>query len=648
MSTPSDQETGKALEQELLELEEKGTRSTAGKLKLLVSIVAIAMTCFQFYTAGFGILEPMKQRLLHITFALVLIFLLYPASKKNRGKPTGWCDYCLALVSIYPLVHVLINYKRITDRIEYYSPIALSDYIAAILLIVLILEATRRTVGLSIVVVALVAIAYAFFGGSIPGIFAHKGVPLKHFIDNQFMTMGGIYNTPIAVSSTYVFVFILFGAFLVKTGGGQVIIDLAKAAAGRSKGGPAKMAILSSCLFGTINGSSVANVVTTGTYTIPLMKNMGYSKNFSGAVEAVASTGGQIMPPVMGAVAFLMAEMTNIPYASIIKAALLPALLYYGALLAMTHLEACRLDLPVMGKDDALRVKDILKNGAILFIPALILIYLLVSGASPNKAGFYSVVSIVLVGFIRKKDRLTFKKVLEAFEDAAKGAVSIVVTCATAGMVIGVVTIVGVGVKFASSIMTVSNGVLIIALFMVMLISIVLGMGLPTTAAYVITASVAVPSLISLNVSRLAANLFALYFACLSAITPPAAVAAYAAAGLSGGDANKTGWAAMKLGIAGFIVPYLFVYGSPLLLEGTLLEILVTVVTASVGVLAIAVGTQGWLFRNLNLPLRLLYFGSGVLLTMPGYLTDAIGLGFTLLLTVYLKSTAKKTAVGEK
>ena len=632
----------KEKQQEMMELEEKTSRVPHGKIALLISLIAIAMSTFQLYTAGFGILEPMKQRNLHICFALVLIFLLFPVSKKRKNKPIPWYDYGLALLSAYICVHVFTNYERMTDRIEYFSPIAIGDYIAGILFLLLILEATRRTVGLSIVIVALVAITYAFAGSYVPGIFAHKGMTLKHFIDNQFMTMGGIYNTPIAVSSTYVYVFILFGAFLVTTGGGKVIIDLANTLTGHTRGGPAKMAIVSSCLFGTINGSSVANVVTTGTYTIPLMKNMGYTKNFAGAVEAVASTGGQIMPPVMGAVAFLMAEMTSIPYVEIIKAALLPAILYYVALFVMTHLEACKLNLPVMEKQKISNVGGILKNSAVLFIPAFILVYMLVSGRSPNMAGFIATVSIVAIGAVRKTDRLGFWGFLRSFEDAAKGAVGIIVTCAAAGIVIGIVTNVGVGVKFASSIMRVSQDSLFIALFMVMIISIILGMGLPTTAAYVITASVAVPSIINMGVSRMGANMFALYFACLSAITPPVAVAAYAAAGLSGGDANRTGWVAMRLGIAGFIVPFLFVYGSPLLMDGTVVEIIVAVVTSLIGISALSVGMQGWLFRNLNLGIRALYFTAGVLMTYPGYITDAIGLVVCGALTLYIWKTPNK------
>ena len=623
-------------QQELMELEEKTSRTPRGKIALLISVIAITMSAFQLYTAGFGILEPMLQRNLHICFALVLTFLIFPISKKRKNQPIPWYDYGFAVLSAYACFHVFGNYERMTDRIEYFSPIAAGDYIVGIIFILLILEATRRAVGLSIVIVALVAISYAFGGVWVPGIFAHKGMSLTNFIDNQFMTLGGIYNTPIAVSSTYVYVFILFGAFLVTTGGGKVIIDLAKTLTGHSRGGPAKMAIVSSCLFGTINGSSVANVVTTGTYTIPLMKSMGYSKNFSGAVEAVASTGGQIMPPVMGAVAFLMSEMTSIPYVDIIKAALLPAILYYLALFVMTHLEACRLNLPVMEKQKISNVFGILKNSAILFIPAAILVYMLVAGKSPNMAGFVATISIAVIGMLRRTDRLNFRGFLRSFEDAAKGAVGIVVTCATAGIVIGVVTNVGVGVKFASSIMMVSQDTLIIALFMVMIISIILGMGLPTTAAYVITASVAVPSIIGMGVSRMAANMFALYFACLSSITPPVAVAAYAAAGLSGGDANRTGWVAMRLGIAGFIVPFLFVYGPALLMEGAVTEIIIATMTSLIGITALSVGMQGWLFKNLNIWIRIAYLMAGVLMTYPGYTSDAIGLIVCAALTLYL------------
>lgn len=591
---------------------------------MAIAAVAVAMSMFHFYTAGFGILEPLKQRTVHLTFALVLAFLMFPPKDRESGQ-TNWLDAGLALLSCIPMAYFWFDYERITERIEYVDPITLPDHVMSVLLIVLVFLATRRVIGMSMVWVVIAAIAYAFLGIYIPGDFGHTGLDWTTFVDQQVMTLGGIYSIPVAVSSTYVVIFVLFGALLVKTGMGEAMIDMAKAVAGHTRGGPAKVAVLSSGLFGSINGSSVANVVATGSFTIPLMKGVGYRPHFAGAVESAASIGGQFMPPVMGAAAFIMVEVTGIDYLSIIVAAAIPACLYYAALLFAVHFEAGRLGLPVLERFSREEVKQTLLRLIPFLIPIGVLLFTLVQGYSPIRAGFWATCTLLAISYMRKETRLDVRGLLEAAEMGAKNASIICVTCAAAGMVIGIVYVLGLGVKFASAILSVSGGALYLALPLVMVTSILLGMGLPTTAAYVIVATVAAPSLVEMGVPQLPTHLFVLFFGCISSMTPPVAVASYAAAGVAGADPMRTGFTAFRLGIAGFIIPYLFVFWPALLLEGTWYEGLIAVLPAFVGIMALAAAAIGWFYSPLNMMVRIGFLAAALLLMMPGLLTDGLG-----------------------
>lgn len=619
----------------------EGARSR--NLRIIVAVIAVSMSLFHLYTSGFGVLEPMKHRTIHVTFGLLLAFLLYPATKKRTG--IGVDGYVLAALCLIPILHLFGDYIRITNRIEYVSSLTLMDRAASILLLVLILEATRRVTGWGLVIVALASIAYALTGPLLPGFLEHRGISPDNLIDQLVMTLNGVYSTPISVSSTFVFVFVLFGAFLVKTGAGQLIIDLAKALAGHAKGGPAKVAVVSSGMLGMISGSSVGNVVTTGTFTIPLMKNLGFKPEFAGAVEAVASSGGQIMPPIMGAAAFVMAEITGISYVSIMKAAILPAVLYYLSLYVMIDLRAKRLGLPTLPRAGRAEIIRIIKESYTLFLPIVVLLGLLILGYTPLKAGFYSFWVLVAVASLRKKTRLSLASFISGLELAARSAVVIVCACATAGIVIGVIGITGMGIRFASDILLLSGGIKLVVLFLVMLITLVLGMGLPTTAAYVVVAAVSVPTLIQLGVPRLEANLFAMYFAVISNITPPVAVAAYAAAGLANGDPTRTGMIATRLGVAGFIVPFLFVYHPGILLQGSFGFVLTAIVTSILGVICIAVAMEGWLLKPVSVPGRLYWTAVGFLLVTPGIYTDLLGL-VLLLAGLAIEIQAKRRTRG--
>lgn len=602
----------------------------------MITAIAVGMGLFHYYTAGLGMLEPMKQRSVHVTFALVLGFLMF--QPRNRVvRETTWGDVALAILSLVPMLWLFYDYERILNRIEYVDPLTWMDQATAVLLMVLVTEAARRVVGWSMAIVVLVAIAYAFLGPWLPSGIGHRGLSWEVFLDQQVMTMNGIYTTPIAVSATYVVIFVLFGAFLVQTGMGGAMIDVAKAFAGHTRGGPAKVAIISSGFFGSINGSSVANVVATGSFTIPMMKGVGYKRFFAGAVETVASVGGQFTPPVMGAAAFIMVEITGISYAEIIAAAAIPALLYYGSLLFAVHFEAARLDLPVLAPETWRNSGRIVLRLIPFLIPITALLYILALGYSPIFGGFWALTLLVVVAMFRKETRLDGKGFVRALEIGAKNAALIAVTCAAAGIVIGVVNGLGVGVRFASAVLSFSQGVTFLALLLVMVASIVLGMGLPTSAAYVIVAAVAAPPLVEMGVPLLSAHMFVLFFACLSSMTPPVAVAAYAAAGVAGADPSRTGFTAVRIGLAGFLIPYLFVYWPPLLLIGSWWEVVISVMPAIFGILALAAASIGWLYKPIGPTIRLILLPSAVLMLIPGVLTDVIGAAIILAIAFYLR-----------
>ncbi|PAQ13137.1 C4-dicarboxylate ABC transporter [Bacillaceae bacterium SAOS 7] len=628
----------KEKQQELLEKYdlEAGARKLTGTFGYIVFFGLLAFSLFQLYTAIFGVFTAQIQRSVHLGFALALIFLLYPANRKKRsiGKfQVAWYDIVLAILSVYVGAYWPANIDEIVMRAGILTQM---DFYTGLLAVILVLEATRRAVGLPITIIAILFLAYGYFGSYMPDFLSHRGLSGERLIQTMFFTTEGILGTPLAVSSTFIFLFLLFGAFLVKTGVGQYFNDLALAIAGRSTGGPAKVAIFSSALQGTISGSSVANVVTSGSFTIPMMKKLGYKKEFAGAVEAAASTGGQLMPPIMGAAAFLMVEFIGggLTYWDIAKAAVIPAVLYFTGIWIMTHFEAKRIGLKGLTKEQMPNRKEIFKQ-LYLLLPIVAVIVLLMSGVTVTYAALYSILISIIVGFINRAAKMRWKDIIFALVDGARTALGVAAATAAAGIIVGIVTKTGLGLKLANGLLDLAGGLLLPTLFLTMIASIILGMGSPTTANYVITSTIAAPAIILLGVPDLSAHLFVFYFGIIADITPPVALAAFAAAGVSGGEPIRTGMQSAKLAIAAFIIPYVFVLSPQLLMiDTTPLQLVWVIFTALSGMIAIGAGMIGFWMRKLQWGERVLSITAGLLLIYPERISDVTGLTLFVALLV--------------
>ena len=613
-----------------------------GLMARIVAAIAISFSLFQLYTAAFGVLDAQLQRAVHLGFGLALTFLLHPTLKKWPRNKLHPFDAVLAVLGAAAPLYIVLQYQELVQRAGMISNL---DYVVGVLGILLVIEAARRIVGLPMVCVVLVFLAYAFAGPYMPGILAHRGLSLKQAVGHLFFTTEGIFGIPLGVSSTFIFLFILFGAYLESTGLGKFFIDLANSLAGWASGGPAKVAVLSSGLMGTVSGSSVANVVGTGSLTIPMMKKLGYHKNFAGAVEAAASTGGQLMPPVMGAAAFLMAEFVGVPYSDVVMAASIPALLYFAGVWLGVHFEAKRTNLKGIPKEQLPKMSVILKERGHLALPLIIIVYLLISGYTPMRAALAAIFLAVICAALRKSTRLTWQQVVMGLVDGAKNVLGVLVACAAAGIIIGVVTKTGVGLKLASGLLELSGGMLIPTMFFTMLTAILLGMGVPTTANYVITSTIAAPALVQMGVPVLAAHMFVFYFGIIADVTPPVALAAYAGAGISGGNPLKTGVNASKLAVAAFIIPYMFVLSPVLLMvNASVPSVVVTALTAIVGMVALSASLIGYLRTDCRLWERAVLAGGGLLLIAPGLLTD--GVGILLFLLVFTLQAKRKQQNG--
>ncbi len=628
------------------DLETARLRNLQGPAAKVATVVAIAMSIFQFYTAGFGTLLSAKQRSLHIIFAFTLGFLLYPASAKSKDKnKVKILDCVFIALTILVFGYLFVFVEQIANK---GTNVTTMDFVFGIIAILLTLEVTRRVVGPELPIVSLVFLLYAKMGPHLPGLLAHRGFSLERIVSQMYLALEGIMGIPLGVSATFVFMFILFGAFLDKTGVGKFFIDLAFAATGHLKSGPAMTAVVASGLMGSISGSSVANTVTTGAFTIPLMKKTGYEPAFAGAVEATASTGGQIMPPVMGAAAFIMADFTGFAYLDIVIAATIPAILYFFAVAMMVHLEASRLGLKGLPREELPKFGKIMRKEGYLLIPLVIIIFLLVKQYTPTLAAFVAVIiSVIVAGIasIIKKDKsFGFKEILAAFEDGAKGAVGVACACACAGMIVGVVTMTGLGLRIAELIVALARGNLLLTLFFTMIASIILGMGLPTTAKYIVLATMAVPAITKLGVNLMSAHLFILYFGVVADITPPVALAAYAGAGIAGANSMKTGIQAFKLAIAAFIVPYIFAVDPSLILVKEVvgnqivflpfISALPMIISAIIGIVCLAAGVQGYFIDNCKSYERIMLIIAALSLLKPGLYTDIFGVA--VLVITYL------------
>ena len=618
-------DTGMSAEEVMQKFDkESDKRDPVGIWHYIICAVCILFSCFQLYTAIFGVLDAHLQRTIHLCFGLVLIFLLYPARKSWSREKMNPLDAIFAVLSVVATMYLVVNYKELVTRAGMNTP---TDIAIGVIGVLLVFEATRRTVGWPMLTVALVFLAYAFLGPYMPGILAHRGGSFDELVSHLYFTTEGIFGVPMGVSSTFIFLFILFGAYLDATGLGKFFIDFANALAGWAVGGPAKVAVLSSGLMGTVSGSSVANVAGTGSFTIPMMKKLGYRPSFAGAVEAAASTGGQLMPPVMGAAAFLMAEFVGVPYIEVVKAAVIPALLYYTGIWLSVHYEAKKYGLKGTPREELPKFGPLLREKGHLALPLIVIVYLLVTGYTPMRAALYAIGLTIVCACLRKNTRITFKQFVEGLIVGAQSVLGVLIACASAGIIIGVVTKTGVGLKLATALLDLAGGKMLPAMFFTMITSLILGMGVPTTANYVITSTIAAPALVQMHVPVLAAHMFAFYFGIVADVTPPVALAAYAGAGIAGANPMKTGVTAAKLAIAAFVVPYIFVLAPQLLMiNATAPTILMAMVTAIIGMWGLSLAMIGFCQHPLNILQRIAFFIGGLCLIIPGSMTDLFGI----------------------
>ncbi|PWA12543.1 hypothetical protein DCC39_05905 [Pueribacillus theae] len=612
----------------------------------LVSVIAIVWSLFQLYQAGVAPMAAQIQRALHVAFALGLTFALVRVGKNSKNLFLRNFDYLLVILSLATGAYVYFQAERLVSRIQFVSELTVLDYTVCILVVLLLLEASRRTIGKTMTILAVFFMIYAFAGPYFPGLLGHDGLSVKRMVEAMYFSLDGILGVPIGVSTDYVFYFVLFSAFLELSGGGQLFIDLALKATKRSKGGPAKAAILASGGMGTISGSAVANVASTGIFTIPLMKKAGFTPKFAASVEALASTGGQILPPIMGAAAFLMADTLGIPYTEVALAALIPAVIYYIMLYVTVHLRAGKIGMKAASKNSSSNdekvsnEKEKILDKIHLLLPLLLLITLIFMGKTLSLAAFWSIVAVVVISYFRKSTRMGITKVLDALISGAKQAIQVAIPCAVAGIIVGVITHSSLGLKFSSLIIQWSFGVTILSVALVSIGCIILGMGMPTTSAYIMAAVLLAPSLQQLGFEPLASHMFILYFACFSMITPPVALASYSAASIAQSDTNQTGYYAFYLSIPAFLVAFSFVFNPPLLLVGNTLQIVISSVTTLLGVIALSSALIGYLLYSVNWLLRVALGIAAICLIVPNVFVSLIGL--VIFVTILVIQAARK------
>lgn len=635
---------------------ESVTRNPTSKItRWVIAIIAILYSLFHLYIT-YNPLPEMVQRSVHVAVGMGLIFLVYPLGKKSSRRSVAWYDWILLLASLSTAGYLLYNYQDIMT-LRGGIPNQL-DIAFAILTVVLVLESARRITGWILPIFALIFLVYPFIShlDFMPDRLLTRPYDLGDIFGQLYLKTEGLYSSAIGASVTFIFLFILFGAFLSRSGMGQLFNDLALALAGHKQGGPAKVAVISSGFMGSINGAAVANVVGTGAFTIPLMKKIGYDKNFAGAVEASASVGGQILPPIMGAAAFIMAETTGVKYSTIALAALLPALLYYLGVIAQVHFRAGKQNLTGIPKADLPRIKEVLKARGHMLLPIVALVVLLAENVPVGYAAAYTIGITVVVSWLRKETRMGVKEILFALEDGAKQSLSVMAACVVVGVVIGVVNLTSFGSVMTSSIVTLGAGSLFLTLVLTMLASMILGMGLPSIPAYIITATMAAPALAGFGVPVLVAHMFVFYFGIFANITPPVALASFAGAGIAGGDPMKTGWQSVKLALAGFIVPFMFVYNpNMMMIDVTGADvmaktfafpewhvILSVTITSIIGVLALSSAVEGYLKTHLAVWQRIIIAIGAFCLIVPETITDIVGVALVLAITLLNYRSAKK------
>ncbi len=615
-------------------------------LRLLIAIIAIGMSVYHLTVAFIGAPQQLFFRSTHLLFALALVFLLYPSFQKKKiegairddaggliggsldamPKPSWW-DWTLITLSCVTIGYVWANHDHLLTRFVFVDDPTKTELVLGGIFTLIVPEATRRIIGWALPITAMIFLGYALF--------ISKTRP-EQLIEIMYLTTEGIFGSTLGVSAAYVIMFVLFGAFMERTGIGRLFMDFALSLTGHTAGGPGKVAVVSSSLFGTVSGSAVANVLVDGPITIPLMKRTGFRPSFAAAVESVASTGGQIMPPIMGAAAFVMAEFLAVSYFQVAMWAIIPAILYFLAVFCAVHFESKRVGLLGLPRADIPRLGTVLRERGHLFIPLLVILFGLFAGYSAPLCALAGTLSCVPVAMLRKSTRkdINLGTIIGALEEGAKNSVAVALACACAGIIIGVITQTGAAINFTSMVINMAQDMLVLALILTMLAGIILGMGMPTTPAYIVMVSLLVPAIIKLGAIPPAAHMFAFYFAILSAITPPVALAVYAAAGIAKAPLWEAGWTAVRVGAAGFIVPFMFIFEPSLLMIGDWHVILQSFVTACIGTVCLAAGLFGYLARTALVWERLFLLGAAILLIKPGFVTDLSGAGLVLAVLV--------------
>jgi TRAP transporter 4TM/12TM fusion protein len=607
--------------------------------------LAAAWTLFQLYTAQAGLYDLLIQLPVHVAFAVALGFLTPPAPdspeaaerQRARGRPRwrGALDGLGAVLALACALHYVVHNERLASRMAMVDDPQTIDVLVGVLFTLLLLEASRRHIGGALVILAVSFVAYAFVGPWMPGFLRHGGESFLKVVDHQTLTTGGIFGVPALVSATFIYLFVVFGAVMSHGGLLRLFIDAALAVAGATRGGAGKVAVITSGLFGMVNGSAIANAVTTGAFTIPLMKRAGYRPAFAAGVEATASMGGQLIPPVMGAAAFIMAETLGVPYATVAIAAAIPGVLYFVAVGVMVHFEAARQDLPVLPRAELPRLGAVLRQGFHLLVGPAVLVYFLVEGRSPLFAGFWALVTAVVMSQLRRDTRIGVRQVVSILVDSAQSAMPVALACATVGIVVGVVSATGLGLKLASGIVGIAGGNLLLTLFLTMVAALVLGTGLPTSATYIITSIMAAPALVQLGVPKIVAHMFVFYFGILADLTPPTAISTYATSSLAGADVWRTQWTAMLLALSGFIIPFSFAYDPALMLIGAGVgHIALRTAAATVGIVMLGSGLIGYFLAPLRGWERAAMLGGSLLLIFPGASSSLLGVGCLVFVVV--------------
>ncbi len=636
----------KEVEKKLEKMKIKDLEVSGGRLlhpvmaKVMLGL-GVIISLFHIWVLTIRPIDPWYFRTLHVVMGGIMVFIFIPGLGKKSSVLPHWTDYVCILMLVVPTIYIFTVFDDWINRV---GVVPTSwDFFFSVLFVAGVWEMSRRTTGIPLAVLAVVFILYGHFGHYLPGLFYHKGYAWDRMLTYLF-SLDGILGLPIQASAHYIFLFVIFGAFVDASGAGKFFVDFARCLAGRARGGPAKVSIISSALIGTASGSSVANVVVDGVFNIPLMKASGFKKEIAGAVEAMNSSGGQIVPPVMGAGAFLMAEILRIPYSHVCMAAIIPAALYFFSSYWMIDFYAAKEGLKGLTREEIPVFKKIMLEKGYLLIPLILVLFsLMVLMYSPYRSALIGIVSLILASWVRKETRMGVSQIFRTLGDGARQAMEIIATCAAAGIIVGVLAQTGLGQKFAMIIFSYSQGILFVALIFTMIVAMVLGMGMPTTAAYAICASVLAPALVrDFQIPAIAAHLFIFYYACLSALTPPVALASFAAAAIANARPMDVGWQALRFAIAGFIIPFMFIYGPAMVLEGTVFQIMMAVISGLFGTMALAAAAQGWLLKPINIPARILLLVSALALIKPGYITDIVGFGLLAMVAAYNHRAVKK------